>query len=189
MIESLISLDIRVFLFLNGLNSTWLNPIMDFVSGQFLWFPFIGLSLYFAFKQLSRKNFYLFILFLVLVLILSDTTSSYVLKNLTERLRPCREQDLKPLIYSFGQKCGGRFGFVSSHAANSLALTLFCLRTLKLPKAFFAIFLLLPFLVSYSRIYLGVHYPGDILGGLLVGTFWSSVYVFFWRNLSMEQDG
>lgn len=189
MIESLSSLDTRVFLFLNGLHSTWLNPVMDFVSGQFLWFPFIGASLYFAFKQLTRTKFYIFFLFLILVLILSDTTSSYVLKNLTERLRPCREHDLKPLIYSFGQRCGGRFGFVSSHAANSLALTLFCLRTLKLPKAFYTIFLLLPFLVSYSRIYLGVHYPGDILGGLLVGTFWSSIYVFFWRNLSTEQDG
>ena len=189
MIESLISLDKRVFLFLNGLNATWLNPFMDFVSGQFLWFPFIGFALYFAFKQLPRKNFYTFLLFLILVLILSDTTSSYVLKNLTERLRPCREADLGPLINSFGQKCGGRFGFVSSHAANSLALTLFCLRTLKLPKAFFISFLALPFLVSYSRIYLGVHYPGDILGGLAVGLFWSSIYVFFWRHLAKGQDG
>ena len=162
---------------------------MQFVSGQILWIPFIGGSIFFAFKQFNKKRFYLFLLFLILLLIISDTTSSYVLKNLTERLRPCRDLDIKPLINSFGQKCSGRFGFVSSHAANSLVLTLFCLRTLKLPKVFAFSFLFLPFIVSYSRIYLGVHYPGDILGGLFVGCFWSALYVYFWKHMSKELDG
>src|SRR5690606_9502362 len=124
----------RIFLFLNGLHTNWLSPIMVFVSGQFIWIPFIVTCLFFAFRSLARRDFYIFFLFLALLLLLTDSTSSYILKNLTERLRPCRDMDLKPLIYSFGQRCGGRFGFVSSHAANSWALGLFCFKIIPMPR-------------------------------------------------------
>lgn len=186
MLEQLIELDHKLFLFLNGLHSEWLNSFMVFISGQGLWVPLLAASFYFAFKAFPRKQFYLFLLFLGLVLIMSDVTSSYVLKNLTERLRPCRDLDLKPFVYSFGQKCGGRFGFVSSHAANSLALSLFCFKVVPLPRFFSYLLLALPVMVSYSRIYLGVHFPGDILGGFLVGLFWTSVFSYFWKHLKVQ---
>lgn len=183
MLEQLLLLDQRIFLFLNGLHAEWLNPFMLFISGQIIWLPFIGICLFYAYKDFSKKQFYLFFLFLGLLLIICDSTSSYVLKNLTERLRPCREVDLKPLIYAFGQKCGGRFGFVSSHASNALALSLFCFKVIPLPRVISYLLLLLPLLVSYSRIYLGVHYPGDILGGFLVALFWTTLFNYFWKNL------
>lgn len=145
---------------------------MVFFSGQLVWLPFILGLLWLAFKKLERNSFYLFILFLLLAVIASDVTSSYVLKNLVQRMRPCRLAELKPLINDFGQKCGGRFGFVSSHAANSFAILIFSFTVLKLKVLSFHLIWLLPLLVSYSRIYLGVHYPGDIAGGMLVGLGW-----------------
>lgn len=145
---------------------------MVILSGQAVWIPFIGYFIWLSYKHLGKRTALYFALFLVLAIIASDVTSSYVIKNLVNRFRPCRELDLKPLIYSFGQKCGGKFGFVSSHAANSFAIVIFSLRALKFETKLSYALLLAPLLVSYSRIYLGVHYPGDILGGLIVGTFW-----------------
>ena len=156
---------------------------MNLLSGQALWIPFIGFFVLSSWKKNGKVPTYLFGLFLLLTLIASDVSSSYIIKNLVNRMRPCRLDDLKPLIYSFGQKCGGKFGFVSSHAANSLALVLFSLRTLSFRQKTIYALLILPFLVSWSRIYLGVHYPGDILGGFLVGTFWAMVFSALYKNI------
>ena len=126
-----------------------------------------------AFKSLDRTSFLIFLLFIALVIIASDVSSSYLMKNLVQRMRPCRLTELKPLINQFGQKCGGRFGFVSSHAANSISILVFAYLVLKPKQKLFHLIWMLPLVVSYSRIYLGVHYPGDILGGLLIGSFWA----------------
>lgn len=145
---------------------------MTVFSGQSIWIPFIGYFFWHSYKKNGKEATLYFALFLVLALVASDVTSSYLLKNLTERFRPCREVDLKPLIYSFGQKCGGKFGFVSSHAANSVALVLFSIRSLTFEKKWIYLLWIIPVMVAFSRIYLGVHYPGDVFGGILVGTLW-----------------
>lgn len=183
MIESLNALDRSLFLILNSLHSPLLNSLMQFLSGQLIWIPLIGYFFWYTYKNHGKKVTIFFGLFLLLALVASDVTSSYLIKNIVSRLRPCREIDLKPLIYSFGQKCGGKFGFVSSHAANSAALIFFSIRTLSFEKKWLYLLWIIPLLVGYSRIYLGVHYPGDILGGTIVGLFWGYIFSTMFKKI------
>jgi undecaprenyl-diphosphatase len=185
MTEWLIATDRSLFLLFNSFHSIWLDPIMVTLSGQMIWIPLVGYFLYRAYSLHGLKVFMLFGLFLFLTLTATDVTSSYIIKNIFNRLRPCRELDLKPLIYSFGQKCGGKFGFVSSHSANSFALIFFSLRTLTPRRAHFIIWLV-PFLVSYSRVYLGVHYPGDILGGIWVGLIIAYIFSELFKSATAQ---
>jgi undecaprenyl-diphosphatase len=181
-IETLSSIDQKLFLVMNSWNATWLNPLMAFFSSQIIWIPFIVLILYVAFKQLEKKSFYIFLLFIILAIIASDVTSSYLLKNIFQRLRPCRVAEIKAVMNNFKQKCGGRFGFVSSHAANSFSILVFSFLVLEFKSLKIHFLWLIPLIVGFSRIYLGVHYPGDVLGGIVVGVTWGAALAMIFKN-------
>ena len=180
MLETLNQIDTQLFLFLNGLHASFIDPLMLFASGKLSWIPLYIFLIYLIFRQ-YRWNSILILLMVALLITLSDQISVKAFKNVFERPRPCHEPSLEQLIYLPSGECGGAFGFVSSHAANSFAMAVFVFFILR--KQFQWIgYLLFSYaaLVSYSRIYLGVHYPGDVVVGAMVGVFSGWIIYQFW---------
>jgi undecaprenyl-diphosphatase len=170
LIDFLNQIDTQLFLFLNGLHHRALDPAMVIISAKMTWIPLyvlvLGMLIY-HFKQRA----WLFVLGAIVLLALTDLGSVHLFKNVFLRLRPCHEPALEGLVYTVNNKCGGSYGFVSSHAANTFGFATLLAATFRNRLPWFAwIIVIWAAIVSYSRIYLGVHYPGDILGGAALGT-------------------
>jgi len=157
------------FLFTNGI---FRNPIMDFLmwwaSNRFIWIPLYVFFVWKIYKSYP-KNFWLFIIFCVLLILFNDQLGN-VFKHGFERPRPTHDALLGSLVETVNNYRGGRYGFFSAHASNSfgvaMMVTMLCYDKF---KPIFPIAFGYASLVSFSRIYLGVHYPSDILVGAMVG--------------------
>ncbi len=163
------NLDTELFLFLNGLHVDWLDPVMTFISGKITWAPFYLVLLFLIIKQYKRQSI-LIIIGVILLIVCSDQISSHVFKPIFERPRPCHNEAIKDLVYLPNGHCGGAYGFISSHACNCFALAVFITHLLKrYYKKIAWVMFIWASLVAYSRIYMGVHYPGDVVVGVIVG--------------------
>jgi len=169
LIESLVEFDKQLLLVLNSLHTPFFDEVMWIFSAKFTWIPLYLTVLFFIFKRYRWQGAVLLVL-LILTITAADQISVRLFKNVFERLRPCHEPDIMNMVHSVHNYCGGQFGFVSSHAANTAAFAVFTMLVFK-QKMYTIGIIIWAIVVSYSRIYLGVHYPGDILGGFLLGIF------------------
>jgi undecaprenyl-diphosphatase len=158
--------DQQLFLFINSSNSPFFDQVMHAISGRLIWAPLYLVILIFLGIKYKRKLL-IILIFIILAITLSDQ-ASFILKNITQRLRPCNESALAGLVHLVNGECGGRFSFVSSHAANSFNVALLSLLLIK--KRWYSICIIAwALVIGYSRIYLGVHYPGDVFCGSILG--------------------
>lgn len=168
MLDELIRADQELLLKLNGgYRSEWADSVMWLFSQSTTWIP-AAVVLLAVIIAVKRKESIYILLALGLTVLIADQVSSGLIKPLVERFRPTHEPALEGLVQTVNGYTGGKYGFVSSHAANSFGVALFCAMLFK-NRLFGATMILWSLLDCYSRIYLGVHYPGDIVGGIIVG--------------------
>lgn len=168
------NIDIDILLWINGHYADWLDQFMWFVSRAKTWIPlYVLLVGLIAWRYRNWRTVLLILIGFGIAVGLSDYICSGILKPLVCRLRPTHEPAIDP-IHLVHDYVGGRYGFCSSHAANSMAIgLLFSL----LYKNKTATVLLMAWVavVCYSRMYVGAHYPSDIIAGLLIGSLWAAL--------------
>ena len=167
LIDSLIQLDKELLLFLNSFhNGYWDNFFWMFTSKE-VWIPLYLTIAYVIFKNHGARGL-VTMLAITLLIVLCDQISTNVFKHGFERFRPSHDEDLKYLVHLINGKRGGLYGFVSSHSTNSFGLAMFT--SLLFRKRTYTVFIFIWAAINaYSRIYMGVHFPGDIIGGFLLG--------------------
>lgn len=168
MLDRLLEWDKELFLFFNGLHTPWLDPVMLFFTETFVWLPLYLLLLYFVIRD-YKKDCWVPLLGITITILLCDQITSGFMKPFFARLRPSQEPSLAGLIHLVNGYKGGMYGFASSHAANTLGTATFFTLLLRPTRPWIAWLYLWAFAMTYTRLYLGVHYPGDILVGGVIG--------------------
>jgi len=166
--QTLIDLDKKLLLFLNGVNNPFLDPIMYYSTNTFFWLPLYLFLIFLIFKNYKSEAWFI-LLGAAITILLTDQITSSLMKPFFARFRPSHEPSLQGLVHFVNGYKGGMYGFASSHAANTFGTAIFVWLVLHpIYKRVGWIFVWATFM-TYTRIYLGVHYPGDILVGAIIG--------------------
>jgi len=187
MLEIIKDLDTNLFIFLNSINSPFWDKTMWLISAKTTWYPlYLAIIAYIIYKYKNKSI--ILLLSIALLIALADQTSVHLFKDVFQRLRPCHNPQLQDIVHLVNNKCGGKYGFVSSHATNVFSISLFLSFIFK--NKFFTIGIFFwAIIISYSRIYLGVHYPLDVIGGAALGSILAYiVYIFYLKANSYFEN-
>ncbi len=167
MIETLNNFDTQLFYLINGHHCTAMDWVMWVFTARWSWIIVIVAAFCFCTLRNEPRKWWIVLAGIALCFLLADQGSVQLFKNTVCRLRPCHAL---PDVHMFREGCGGLYGFISSHAANAFAIaTFFCLRYWKRDKIVPVCMIVWACLTSYSRAYLGKHYPGDLICGAFFG--------------------
>ncbi len=197
MIDTLESIDRAIVLAVNGWNTPWLDEVMWWVSARITWIPLYVVLFYLGLKNLQRSAFVYYLISALFAVILADLISVYCFKEVFVRYRPSHNALLTNRLHLYEIKPGefykgGMYGFVSSHAANFVALAMVSAQVfhVRFPKMKFYL-LAAVLLICFSRLYLGVHYLSDLIAGGLIGACigyasYRLIYVKFTTKITSE---
>jgi undecaprenyl-diphosphatase len=181
--ETLVNIDWGLFKAINGFHSPFFDTLMWWATEKITWVPLYILLAVFLYRKFGRLAF-IMIGFAALLIVISDQGSG-VLKDLFQRERPCHNDALAFEVHLVNARCGGLYGFVSSHAANTMALACYILLLTKARYRWINRLLMsYVVIVAYSRIYMGNHYPADVAGGWIVGIFAALITYYFYRSVA-----
>lgn len=168
MLETLKSIDESLFLFLNARHNSFFDPIMWLFSDKIFWGPLYVWFLWLLYKKYP-KHYWTVLIAIILLIVASDQLCNLV-KDSVMRLRPSHEPHLQAIIHTLNGYLGGTYGFYSGHASNAFAVAIFMITIFATERNYvIPIALVYAIFTAYSRIYLGVHYPGDVVTGAFAG--------------------
>lgn len=179
MFDKIIHLDKELLIFLNGLGSPTYDALWLVITKQINWLPFFLVILYLLFKKIPQKQLLYTLLFVAVLILVCDQTTN-LFKNTIQRLRPCNDLEINSIIRIVKQS--DSYSYFSGHAANSMATMMFLFLILrKFYKHAYLLFLF-PLIFAYSRIYLGLHFPLDILSGYFFGAIFGILFYKLYKK-------
>ena len=180
MLDLILEYDHKAFLWLNNLGNESFDWFWMIMTNKLFNFFVYSIALIYILKKIKIKSLVLMILFLSILILISDQTSN-LFKNFFERLRPCHDEQISSYMRLVKDSCGGFYSFFSAHASNSFSLaSFFFFVYYKIIQRKIILFFVLASLVSYSRVYIGVHYPLDIITGSIFGFVSGFILFKFW---------
>ncbi len=178
MLDKILSLDQKLFVYLNSLGSETFDEFWLLITKQIYWTPLFLFLLYLIFKKLGTKQTLYLVLFIAILLVFTDQITN-LFKNGFQRLRPCNNPEINSFIRIVQSRKS--FSFFSGHAANTMAVATFLYLIFKKDFKYFWLLFLWPLIFAYSRIYLGLHYPLDIISGYFFGALLGFLMFKFYR--------
>jgi|TARA_B110000037_G_scaffold142260_1_gene160970 undecaprenyl-diphosphatase len=170
MLERIIEIDTELLIFLNGLGGEGWDGFWMFMTTSITSLPVYVIAAFIVYKNYGVKKMLFSLLFLAILITFSDQLAN-LFKYGFGRLRPCHDETVQGLIRLVKPTCGGKYSFFSAHASTSMAIVVFFSLLIRKQVKYFALFLIVwSLFVGYSRIYIGVHFPFDVLFGFLIGT-------------------
>lgn len=176
-------IDARLLLIVNGAHSPFFDSVMWCISGRWIWVPFYAVLAYLLFRRMSWKRASICLVTIGLIILAADQTCATLIRPEIGRQRPANlNNPLSSFVHVVNGYRGGRYGFPSCHAANTFALAVFMSLVIR-HKWFTVMMFSWAFIVSYSRMYLGVHYFGDLFCGATIGSLFAVLFYYLQNYL------